>query len=210
MKRKVDEWNNNFKQWNGFANDGSAYVFLGNTYDCKDQIKALGAKWNPNIKAWVIDHSVAGYELLPINIDDVYQVNGEGKYDRAWENSDGVDSIVQKLNDFNIQKKREEAQNKGIGYVGEIGEKIVIECMLVDVKSFYSGYSYYGGMTYKYIFNDVYGNVIVWSTSQEFDDEEFEIGSIVVLKGKVKDHREYKGTPQTLVTRCKLIFKEDY
>lgn len=31
----------------------------GNTYPVKDQLKALGARWDPNARAWMIDSSKA-------------------------------------------------------------------------------------------------------------------------------------------------------
>ena len=31
----------------------------GNTYPVKDQLKSLGAKWNPDAKAWMIDDEKA-------------------------------------------------------------------------------------------------------------------------------------------------------
>lgn len=31
----------------------------GNTYPVKDQLKALGAKWNPDQKAWMVDETKA-------------------------------------------------------------------------------------------------------------------------------------------------------
>jgi hypothetical protein len=32
-------------------------AIAGNTYPVKEQLKALGAKWNPDAKSWMIDES---------------------------------------------------------------------------------------------------------------------------------------------------------
>ena len=32
-------------------------AITGNTYPVKDSLKALGARWNPDQKAWMIDDS---------------------------------------------------------------------------------------------------------------------------------------------------------
>ncbi len=34
-------------------------TITGNTYPVKDQIKALGGKWNPDIKGWVVPDNKA-------------------------------------------------------------------------------------------------------------------------------------------------------
>ena len=34
-------------------------AITGNTYPVKDQLKALGARWNPDKKAWMVEPAVA-------------------------------------------------------------------------------------------------------------------------------------------------------
>lgn len=34
-------------------------AITGNTFPVKDQLKALGARWNPDLKAWMVDESKA-------------------------------------------------------------------------------------------------------------------------------------------------------
>ena len=59
------------------------------------------------------------------------------------------------------------------------------------------------------IFVDDDGNVYVWKTSKDMGYcvngywQEFEKGSRLTLTGKIKDHKEYKGVKQTMLTRCK-------
>ena len=78
-------------------------------------------------------------------------------------------------------------------------------------------YSYYdNGTRHIYTFNDGNGNCYVWRTSNSLgmwsEDEdgyeqwvEAEIGGKVTLKATVKEHGEYKGVKQTVLTRAKVL-----
>jgi hypothetical protein len=52
-----------------------------------------------------------------------------------------------------------------------------------------------------FIFNDEQGNCIVWKATS---NPSMEIGQTYSVKGTVKDHTDYKGTKQTLLTRCSI------
>ena len=66
----------------------------------------------------------------------------------------------------------------------------------------------YGTMNV-YTFVDDDGNVYVWKTSKDMGYcvngywQVSEKGSRLTLTGKIKDHKEYKGVKQTMLTRCK-------
>lgn len=72
----------------------------------------------------------------------------------------------------------------------------------------------YGGFETAHIYTlaDNYGNIFVWKTANliELWDEDAEkyveakIGSKVSMRATVKEHGEYKGTKQTVLTRCKI------
>lgn len=59
----------------------------------------------------------------------------------------------------------------------------------------------YYGLTYLHTFVKD-GYTFTWFTSKDL--EELEKGDIVTLKGTIKEHKEYKGYKQTVVTRCKI------
>ena len=128
---KAYAYNNNFKKWYGFNEDGIGYVFLENSYENKDTFKSMGAKWNTPIRAWVIDHDVAGYDLLPINVDDIYNKGIYGKYEKYNNNEDGCTQIIHELTSYKENKVREEVKKQGIGFVGNPGDKIMIMSMLL-------------------------------------------------------------------------------
>ena len=56
------------------------------------------------------------------------------------------------------------------------------------------------GPSFVNVFRDGEGNCLTWKTSFAFDKEE-----VVTLKGTVKEHKEFRGEKQTVLTRCKVI-----
>ena len=105
----------------------------------------------------------------------------------------------------------------GSEWVGEPKKRLDLTLTLVNVYE-YDGYSYsyYDNPTsYIYTLRDGEGNCIVWKTKNPLamwvEDEsgheewvEAEIGDTVTMKATVKEHGEYKGTKQTVVTRPKI------
>ena len=57
----------------------------------------------------------------------------------------------------------------------------------------------FGGTVYLYSFKDEDGNEMVWKASKGVRAE-----SVSTLTGTVKEHKEYKGKAQTVLTRCKV------
>ena len=51
---------------------------------------------------------------------------------------------------------------------------------------------------WKHIFCDTDGRQLVWKTGKAIEETK------VKLKGRVKEHGEYRGIPQTVVTRCSV------
>lgn len=106
-------------------------------------------------------------------------------------------------------------------HVGNIGDKITVEVKLVHEFQ-YTDYKFnrYGGTDhFTYIFEDEHGNTLVWKTTnilgmdvltrdgkdgKYYQFDSVRKGDICTLKGTVKEHTEYKGTPQTILTRCKI------
>lgn len=87
-------------------------------------------------------------------------------------------------------------------YVGELGERI--ELMVT-----YEGYGSFertpfGGFgtetVYVYNFKDESGNKLIWMTVT--GNVEAQTGETVRLRGRVKDHREYRDEKQTVLQRC--------
>lgn len=105
-----------------------------------------------------------------------------------------------------LEKKLEEKNNSKSNFVGIIGEKIEVSVTFFKYNSIET-VSPYTGMNEIfriYTFIDNEGNHIVWKTTAGKD---FDIGDKLIIKGTVKDHNEYNGTKQTILTRpsCKYV-----
>lgn len=112
-----------------------------------------------------------------------------------------VASAVQSfLKDKDYKKKKEDAaeQNRKEAmrsdYVGEIGDKITFEVAKMTYKVIDGPY----GESILYKFTDDLGNIFIWFTGKDVPDNVREIS------GTVKDHKEFQGVKQTILTRCKF------
>jgi hypothetical protein len=83
-------------------------------------------------------------------------------------------------------------------YVGIVKARDTFELVLKRHFTYDSDY----GVVHKFLFNDKSGNVIIWSTNTL---QNFELNKKYGVKGTVKEHSEYKGVKQTLITRCEIV-----
>lgn len=194
------EKNAEFFKKNGFTPEGKTYFVLGDTYKIKDELKAQGAKWDNISSHWHMATKPEGLEVFELSVEDLYTADYAGVYTwNSWVRSewDDPEYYVNKI------KKAEDslkATNSTSEYVGEIGDKIEVEVTL----SFYTGWESnfgYNNVTYLYTFKDEQGNVYTWKTGSYLNKDK---GSKLTLKGTIKDHSEYKGVKQTVLTRCKI------
>lgn len=82
-----------------------------------------------------------------------------------------------------------------VGAVKQRGKDIEVKF----TKEIYLGCGPYGDK-YIYTFIEGEGNQICWFTSKQ----DFEIGSTYTMDFTVKEHKEYKGVKQTVITRAKV------
>ena len=105
----------------------------------------------------------------------------------------------------------------GSEWVAEPKKRIDMSLTLVSVYEYEAAkFSYYDSSTgYIYTLRDGDGNCIVWKTKNPLamwaEDEsgreewlEAEVGDTIEMKATIKEHGEYKGTKQTVVTRPKI------
>ena len=94
------------------------------------------------------------------------------------------------------ERKRKQKDDANSCYLGNVGEKItaqIKDCSFV--RAFESMY----GNSYLYKFHDVNGNVLMWFASKQIGETKCK--SIV---GTVKEHKDFNGIKQTILTRCKV------
>lgn len=80
-------------------------------------------------------------------------------------------------------------------HIGCIGDRIEIKVQ--EVKCISSWETEFG-TTHLYKITDNNGNVFIWKSSKYLDD------GVQTIKGTVKDHKEFRGTKQTEITRCRV------
>lgn len=184
---KIAEINNAFLKKNGFTNSGCTWVILGDTYSIKDELKALGCKFCPELK-WHAPHPIDGYKCMMVSVDELVKV--EGLYVMQFKHPEIVNGNIRIKNDAIYS-----AQFKSSNHVGNIGDKVSID---VEVKeSIYS--RNYGFYIYK--FSDANGNLFTWKTGNYYDLEK---GQKVNLRGTIKNHSEYRMVKENILTRCKI------
>lgn len=192
LQKKMDEIRIEWLKRNGFTEDGFTFLFLGDTYSMKDEIKALGGRYDAC--GWHIDHEVEGFQFLKVSKDEILM-------DSHWGFS--FDS------NLNYRKMREDAfktLNKvpESNHIGQVGQRLTVKVKYIHTASWENnfGYGYWtSNVTNLHKFVDENGNILVWKTSN-FIEEDY--GTEMMLTGTVKEHSEYKDDKQTVMTRCKL------
>lgn len=163
----------------------------GNTYEIKDWLKEQGCKFCQEL-GWYSCKPLdvpTGYGMVSIKFDDAYEWFPMVK---RFEIKPEVKEIAAAaLSSLYPESKSE--------YIGEVKQRIRdLEVTLTDARDIDG---YYGVSTiYTFANGD---NVLVWITSSPKD---IEVGDHLLLTGTVKEHKDYKGVKQTVLSRC--IIKE--
>lgn len=176
----------------GFGENEKAYLVYGDdTFAIKDQLKEMGARFDPILK-WYFPNSVelpSGYKLYELAFDDVYEYNPSIKWATYKENAKQI--VSKRMAELN-------GPSTSIYYPAKEKERIYnITAKLHKIGGFEGSYGY----TFVYTFTS--GDyVFVWMTTKQL---EVEPGDLVDLTGTVKKFDEYLGVRQTHLNRCKVI-----
>lgn len=174
----------------GFNENGKMFIICGgDTYEIKDQLKELGAKFNPSFK-WYVSNKIElpeRYNLCEFSFDDLYDYEPLTKWANLKNNVNEI--IDNKLAQYATISETEY-------YPAKIKDKINVKVTLSNIRGFSGAYGY----TYIYTFTfDKY--VFVWMTTK---DLEIEKDTIVELSGTIKGFETYQNIAQTQITRCKV------
>jgi hypothetical protein len=125
-----------------------------------------------------------------------------------------VSSYIRHLETEEDRRKKEEekAERERLKqysqYVGEVGQRLVFELIYLDTFSFETEW----GVMCIHKFKDANNNIIVWKTgnglghyNKEGDFISPQQGDTIKLKGRIKEHSEYKDEKQTVLTRCTIL-----
>ena len=106
-----------------------------------------------------------------------------------------------------IQAQKAEAEAKArrdaptSNHGGSVGDRIQISVQSVKcLTSWENTFSYYPTTTYLYKITDQDGNVYTWKTSTVIDEDNLP----QTMVGTIKEHSEFRGVKQTVLTRCKI------
>ena len=121
----------------------------------------------------------------------------------------------ERLVEKKIAEEKRAIENAKVEYYGNVGDKF--ELTLTFDKTF--GFEGAYGFTYIHLFHDDENHVFAWSSSNGnykveyaknvtwggIEYVEYEAGHKYLIKGSIKDHREYRNVKQTVITRCKVL-----
>lgn len=195
-----------FLKAEGFSADGKTYVVLGDTYAIREDLKVAGAKFNYFL-GWHFSAPNDKYETVELTKDTVLcETDDEvvtllrelpnGVLDWPWDPC-FVQEYVAKLQDE--YKARTAPKTE---FFGTVGQKVELALSLEHRSSYETQW----GETTIYAFVDEGGRHFIWKTSTySAGMSDVNTGDKVVLKGTIKEHNEYKGCKQTVLTRCKVV-----
>lgn len=183
----------------GFSADGKTWVVMGNTYEIKNQLKAVGCKWNQEF-GWHFDHKVTDFDTVMVSIEDSIPFLDDSTESIGQYSNDGTLYFI--ASEF-IQNYVKSLREKYVAdhapkteYFGNVGDKLELNLTLIHI----GGYDTKYGYTYVYTFVDSEDHQFIWKTGCYLDESE---GSTLTVRGTIKAHSEYHGVRQTELTRCK-------
>ena len=183
---------------------GKLFVVAGtNTYNIKNDLKAAGARYYDGI-GWFFNEQTApkGYIantpafLYPVAFDNLFQWNCFSK--KAYYKENALDQLQADIKAVTNAKNAAESKSE---FYGTIGDRIRKE-RATFVSQRYFENEWGGKFIYTFKIGD---NVFTWFTQSTLADG-IQPGDEVELSGTVKDHKEYNGVNQTVLSRC--IVKE--
>lgn len=187
---------------NGLATKNAAWELILKDYKASEQSRQTALKVIDYFKNTTFDESQNFLNNIKLYVSQEYtKLSGFIAYAYI---------AYQKQLEYEAKKAAEKA-GKQSEYVGKLGDKIAVELTLKKRITYETNYTYYGETQYIYIFEDAAGNEYKWNTSKclmkqigRFE-EPIQAGEHITVKGTIKEHDEYNGTKQTVLTRCKIL-----
>ena len=172
----------------GFSK-GYITIFKGDTYPVLEWFQSVPECRYHNFWGWYIVSEDEVPAVIPAGIEPVKL---------KWEDVALVDedclkseTLVRQAVDALIYEPSNSV------WQGSIGERI--DRLLTVKKAVVNDDGYYGPSTF-YLMEDEEGNQYCWTTSAKH----LEVGETYEVRGTVKAFSKYKGTEQTILTRCNI------
>lgn len=167
--------------------EGYITIFRGDQETNNDWFKLSNARW-ARYWGWYVVSTEEVPEQLPFGIEpvklywkDIIGPTGEMKPEDKLKEI--VDVLLYGESDSQ--------------FIGSIGERLELVVNVAKAISFDGAY----GKTTMHIMHDDCGNEYIWTTGSKT----LTVDNIYHIRGTVKDHRVYKGTNQTILTRCMIL-----
>lgn len=109
-------------------------------------------------------------------------------------------SLYDRIKEHKVKETLKQQDNDN--FFGIIGDKVDLTLTLLNQYHYEACYNGRGVNQYIYKMADETNRLFVWKTSKHF--KELEVGKQFSIKGSIKDHSEYRGEKQTVLTRCKI------
>lgn len=183
----ADEFNSDFlvKNFNG---EHEISIILGDTYSIKEDLKEEGCRFTMGTGWYAM---FTDRPSLKIMVGELIHKNDFGEYE--WN------TYAEIKDEIDCAKKKLEPESN---FQFEVGERVT---MLLTVEYVATceipAFGRYGTETL-FINNmrDPMGNVFIWKTTSH----KLPVDTTITIKGTIKEHSEYKGQKQTVLTRCKI------
>jgi hypothetical protein len=163
--------------------DGYITIFKGNTYENLEWFKFSEARY-ARFWGWYFTSEMEVPADLPYGITPIKLTWEEVSKDGELYSEEKIRAYVDTLV-YDLQPGE---------YVGKIGERLSLTLTVSNTYELENGY----GSSTMHVMKDDNDNVFVWTTSAK----NLAVGETYSLKGTVKNHQMYKGTKQTILTRC--------
>lgn len=107
--------------------------------------------------------------------------------------------LIASLINYYFKFQQIKAQNETVNYVGNVGDKITFKVASIKVLFYKNNkqYSYYAEPSIVYKLVDDKGNVYKWTTTTEVKEGD-------TISATIKEHEEYRGEKQNVITRGKI------
>lgn len=196
IKNKLPE----IYQDHGFSSEGKIYVVTGNTYEIREELKAVGAKWFSALRSWGFTEDTDKYPTVQISFDECYTVDMETGCVN-WNYETGNEDLIKSK----MPKVENSLESSFIGSIGDKLDQVVTFVRYFEYeRDSYSGWGKEIARIYKFV--DEHGNILIWNTGSWKTLQE---GKRYNLKGKIKEHNTYNGENQTILTRCTITKVEE-
>ena len=193
-KAHASELNAEFFQREGFNSDGKIWAVVKTGFvpkEFQEEMLSKGAKkhgWN----IYLFSEPQEG--AIELDATECCDTDMYGVYN-------GFKSGYMNQLLADVQEKERQAQAEKSSYFGNVGDKV--DGLEVTFKNVFFYETQFGGMCI-YIFEDADGHQFKWNTSSGFGTS-LEKEEVITIKGTIKEHSEYNGIKQTVLTRCKLV-----